>query len=278
MKKTYIVIDSTSYAEAEFIEKHRIEVVPLSVELGGEVFKEGLPGTYGEYYEKLKDSGEFPTTSQPAVGDFQQAYERLFERGADRILVITFSSGLSGTNNSAKLAADLMEGREIKVIDSFTAAGIYRYIVEKSVELLESGSELEEIESEVKRIRDSSNIDLTVDTLEYLKRGGRLTNIQAMVGSLLSIKPVVSLLEGRLVGNGKFRGKKKALKEIVDRIPENPVHITVHHVQCLEEARKIADELAEKYLDTEIVISELGPVIGSHLGPGGIGVCTVYKK
>lgn len=278
MKKTYIVIDSTSYAEAEFIEKHGIEVVPLSVELMGEVSKEGLPGTYGKYYEKLKASGEFPTTSQPAVGDFKEAYERLFERGADRVLVITFSSGLSGTNNSAKLAADLMEGREIKVIDSFTAAGIYRYIVERSVELLESGAELEEIEGEVERIRESSKVDLTVDTLEYLKRGGRLTNIQAMVGSLLNIKPVVSLVDGKLVGTGKLRGKKKAIREIVDRIPENPVHITIHHVQCLEEARKIAEELAEKYVDIDIVISELGPVIGSHLGPGGIGVCTVYKK
>lgn len=278
MKKTYIVIDSTSYAEREYIEKHDIEVVPLSVELGGEASKEGLPGSYDIYYEKLKSSGLFPTTSQPSVGDFQEAYKRLFERGGDRILVLTFSSGLSGTNNSAKLAADMMEGREIRVVDTFTAGGIFRYMLETSVEMLESGSELDEIERELKSIRDSSNIDLTVDTLEYLKRGGRLTNIQAMVAGLLNIKPVISLIDGKLVGNGKCRGKRKALSEIIGRIPENPVNITIHHVQCLEDAEVVKKELESKFKDANIVISELGPVIGSHLGPGGLGICTVCKK
>lgn len=275
MSKVQIVIDSTAYFSEEYIKENNIEMVSLSVELDGHTDKEGLPETFNNFYENLINSKNFPKTSQPPVGEFIEAYERAFERG-DEILAITFSSKLSGTYNSACMAAEMTDKEKITVIDSQTAVGNYRKIVDTAVQMSKSGSNKEKIIEEINKIKQNMSINLTVDTLEYLKRGGRLTNAQAIVGALLNIKPIIGLIDGELIATEKVRGKKKAIDFMISVIPEEAKSISIEHVQNIEESESIKEKIQEKFKNIEITIHEIGPVIGSHLGPKAIGICTTW--
>jgi len=275
MRKIQIVTDSTAYIEKdESIEKN-ISIVPLSVQFCGRVFKEGFPGEFKDFFDSLENTNEFPTTSQPAVGDFVEAYVKALQVG-EEIISIVISSELSGTYNSARLAADLVAPDRITVIDSKTSAGNLKLLVNRAVQLAEQGVSRSEIEKEVIKQRENMNANLTVDTLEYLKRGGRLSNTTAFIGSLLNIKPVIGLIDGKLVPVGKERGKKKAMEAIISMVPENAERISIAHVQNYEEALQYKIELEMKFPNAVITIDELGPVIGSHLGPKAIGLCASW--
>lgn len=275
MGKIQIITDSTAYFAKEDSIKKNIGIVPLSVNFCGEVKKEGFLGEFNDFYEKLKSTNEFPTTSQPAVGDFACAYKRALEIG-DEIITIVISSKLSGTYNSARLAVDILNSDKITVIDSKTSAGNLKLLVEKAVELSEQGFLRKEIENEIVKQRENMNINLTVDTLEYLKRGGRLSNTTAFIGTLLNIKPVIGLVDGKLVSVGKERGKKKAMEAIISKVPDNVKRISIAHVQNVSEAQQYKNELEKRFKNAIITIDELGPVIGSHIGPKAIGLCVSW--
>ena len=275
MSNIQIVVDSTSYISSDYIKENNIEVVHLSVELDGQTDKEGIPGTFNEYFNKLQSTKDFPKTSQPPMGEFVEAYKRAFERG-DEILAITFSSKLSGTYNSAYMAAEMLDSEKITVIDSETAVGNYRVLIDIAVNLAKKGASREEILEEINNARKNMNINLTVESLEYLKRGGRLSNAQAIIGSLLNIKPIIGLIDGELIATDKLRGKKKAIDFMISKIPENVKVISVEYIQNLEEAEKIKETLQEKFKNAEVNLNELGPVIGSHLGPKAIGICSSW--
>lgn len=275
MRKIHIVTDSTAYFAKEDSIKKNIGIVPLSVHFCGDVSKEGFPGEFKDFYEKLENTKEFPTTSQPAVGDFACAYKRALEIG-EEVIAIVISSELSGTYNSARLAADMVDEEKITVIDSKTSAGNLKLLVEKAVQLSEQGLSRKEIEDEIIKQRENMSINLTVDTLEYLKRGGRLSNTTAFIGTLLNIKPVIGLVDGRLVSVGKERGKKKAMEAIISMVPDNVKRISIAHVQNDSEAQQYKNELEKRFKNAIITIDELGPVIGSHIGPKAIGLCASW--
>ncbi len=275
MKKIQIVTDSTAYLAKEYSFGKTIKIVPLSVNFLGKADKEGFPGEFEDFYEKLESTKEFPTTSQPAVGDFIEAYKRALEIG-DEIITIVISSELSGTYNSARLAADMLDAEKITVIDSKTSAGNLKLLVEKAIQLSEQGFSRGEIEAEIIKQRENMNINLTVDTLEYLKRGGRLSSTTAFIGTLLNIKPVIGLVDGKLVPVGKERGKKKAMESIISMVPEYAKRISIAHVQNRSEAEAYKIELEKRFTNAIITIDELGPVIGSHLGPKAIGLCASW--
>lgn len=275
MNKIQIVVDSTAYLTEEYIRENNIEVGYLSVELDDIRTKEGKPGEFTDFFNRFVDSKNFPKTSQPPVGEFAECYKRAFERG-DEIIVITFSSKLSGTYSSAVVASEMFEDKSITVIDSQTAVGNYRAIVNKAVELSKIGVSKDEIVKEIKEIQSKMSINLTVDSLEYLKRGGRLSNAQAIVGSLLNIKPIIGLIDGELVATDKVRGKKKALELMISKIPTYVKEISVDHVQNLEEAERIKTLLEPKFKYAKISVNEIGPVIGSHIGPKAIGICYIW--
>lgn len=275
MSNIQVVVDSTAYLTKEYINENNIEVAHLSVELDEEREKEGFPGSYSEFFTRFEKSENFPMTSQPPVGEFAECYERAFKRG-DEIIVITFSSKLSGTYASAKLAADMFEGEKITVIDSKTAVGNYRALVYKAIELAKLNVDREKIVEEIKNIQENMSISLTVESLEYLKRGGRLSNMQAVIGTLLNIKPIIGLIDGKLIATDKVRGKKKALDLMFSKIPAHVKEISVEHVQYLEEAERIKSMLEEKFEHAEISVNEMGPVIGSHIGPKSIGICSIW--
>lgn len=275
MRRIQIITDSTAYMTKDYVNKNKIEIVPLLVNFGGEIIKEGFPGEFNVFYEKLKNTKDFPTTSQPSTGDFVKAYERAFNT-VEEIIVLTISSELSGTYNSARLAADILETDKITVIDSRTSAGNLKLLVEQAVHLAEKGFTRINIEKKILKQIENMNINLTVDTLEYLKRGGRLSNTTAFIGNLLNIRPVIGLVDGKLVPVGKERGKKKAMERIISLVPDYAKRISIAHVQNLEEAEAYKIELIKRFTNAEITIDELGPVIGSHIGPKAIGLCASW--
>ncbi|WP_312908639.1 DegV family protein [Tissierella praeacuta] len=273
MSKIKIITDSTAYITKEYAERENITIVPLNYVFGEETGKDPFPGEFDEFYNKLQNTKLFPSTSQPAVGEFLDAFNKAFSEGYDEIIAILLSSKLSGTFNSAMLAKDMLEYKKITIIDSLTTVSNMKFLVEDAVEMAKEGKTSDDIEIYLNTKKTNINIYLTTDTLEYLRRGGRLSTVQATLGNLLNIKPIIELKDGELKLLEKLRGRNKVISAIIDRIPSNVNKIGICHVLNKEDAEKIKDLLKEKFPNAIIIIDELGPVIGSHLGPKGIGVC-----
>lgn len=273
MSKIKIITDSTAYIKKEYAEKEKVTIVKLNYVFGDETGKEAFPGEFDEFYEKLGKTKLFPSTSQPSTGDFVNAYNDAFQEGYDEIIVVVLSSKISGTYNSATLAKNILGDKKITIIDSLTTASNLRFLVEDAVNMVKSGSSPEEIEKHINNKKMNMRVYLTTETLEYLSRGGRLSTIQSKVGNLLNIKPIIELENGKLELLEKLRGKNKALQSIVDKIHQDVEKISICHILNYEGALKLKEILEEKFPGVLITIDELGPVIGSHLGPGGIGIC-----
>lgn len=272
MSKIKVVTDSTSYITKEYAEKENISVVPLNYEFDGMSYKEGFKGEFDEFFQKLGSTKLFPTTSQPSAGEFVEAFENGL-RDHDEIIAILISSKLSGTYNSAMLAKNILEDKSITIIDTLTSASNLRYLVEDAVEMVKEGKSAEQIKAFIDEKKEKMSVYLTADTLEYLSRGGRLSSIQATVGNLLNIKPIIQLEDGELNLLEKTRGKNKAIAGIISKIPDDVSKISICHALHYEEALRIQNELREKFPKALITIEELGPIIGAHLGPKAIGFC-----
>ena len=274
--KIKIITDSTSYLDKNYIEDENIRVVPLNYVFDGEDYKEGFKGEFHEFYSKLQSTDLFPTTSQLAIGDFAAAYEEAL-KSHDQIVVITLSSKISGTYGSAHMAAEMVDSENIRVVDSLGAAATLRFMVQDAVEMSRKGMDAHRIQEELERKKNKLGIVLTTDTLEYLSRGGRLSSLQAGIGNILSIKPVIRMLDGELQLVEKARGKKKAINRLLAYIPEGVDRISLCHVTNIGEAEKLADTLKQSYPGASVTIDELGPVIGAHLGPKTLGICYSYS-
>ena len=275
MSKIKIVTDSTAYIEKEFAELNNITIVPLSVNFEGDVSNEGYPGEFDEFFERLSKSKDFPTTSQPSVGAFAEVYEKALAEDTE-LIVLTISSKLSGTYNSASTAANLVDSSKISVIDTETAAANLRVLVELALGLSKEGISRAEIVNTINAQKKKMGIRLTVGTLEYLKKGGRLSNTGALIGSLLNIKPIIALKEGKLEPIDKVRGRKKALEKITEDITDDVTEINIAHIYALDEATELKEALSVKFPHAKIGIQVLGPVVGAHLGPKALGVLTKY--
>lgn len=273
MSKIKIITDSTGYITKEYAEKENITVVPLNYVFDEISYKEGFKGEFDEFFERLGSTKLFPTTSQPSAGEFVDAFENAFEDDYDEIVAILISSKLSGTYNSAMLAKNILEDKSITIIDTLTSASNLRFLVEDAVKMAKEGKTSEEIKSFIDEKKNKMQVYLTADTLEYLSRGGRLSTVQATVGNLLNIKPIIQLKDGELSLLEKTRGKNKAIAGIIAKIPEDVSKIGLCHALNIEEANKLKNTLSEKFPNALITLDELGPVIGSHLGPKAIGIC-----
>ena len=272
MSKIKIVTDSTSYISKEYAEGENIEVVPLNYIFGEETYKEGFPGEFDEFFQKLESTKLFPTTSQPSAGEFVDAFESGL-KDHDEIVAILLSSKLSGTYSSAMLARNILEDKSITIIDTETSASNLRFLVEDAVEMVKAGKTAEEIKAFINEKKDRMKVYLTADTLEYLSRGGRLSTLQSKVGNLLNIKPIIQLKDGELSLLEKTRGKKKALVGIIEKIPETVEKISICYTLNKDEAEEIQESVKKQFPNARVTIDGLGPVIGAHLGPKAIGFC-----
>ena len=271
-----IVLDSTTDLVPELAGK--FEIVPLTVNFGEEEFIDGVTITREEFYAKLIESDVIPTTSQATPEAFEKAFGKIVENG-DEVLCITVASKLSGTYQSACIAAEEFPGK-VKVIDSKSVAIGSAILAEYALSLFEKGLSTEEIEAEVLKKREDIIIVALIDTLEYLKKGGRLSKTAAFAGSLLNIKPVVSVEDGEINILGKARGSKQGnnflIKEIekaggVDFSMPLLLGYTGHDPYMLEKYKEDSRFIWEGNVEN-IRETCIGSVIGTHVGPGAVAV------
>lgn len=275
MSAIQIVTDSTAAFTRQEIAELKLEIVPLSIHFEGEVFDEGLPETYPDFYRRLMQSKTIPTTSQPAVGRFFEVFRRARDAGR-QVVAILLSAGLSGTVGSAQMAAELAGGEGITVIDSANAVSNLKHLVVMACNAANTGASPQEIAEMAAAQSPTMFAALTVKDLIYLKRGGRLNNSQYFVGKLLNILPVVLLRDGKLFPYAKVQGHKAMLAALTGVAPANAKGITVLHIENAEGADELRRLLCERFPALDIGIGPISPVIGSHLGPGALGYTYYY--
>ena len=276
-----IVLDSTHYMPREVVERHGFHTVSLYVRWGtppSDTREAELPD-FDAFYDHLRSARELPSTSQPSVGDFLSVYEPLIERGDD-ILSIHLSGGISGTVRSAEQARDrlLEQGvapERVIVLDSSTACAGYGLMAIAADNLAKEGASLQDAAERARDARANLKILFAVDTLEFLRRGGRIGGAQAWIGSTLKIKPILAI-EREIQPIERVRTWGRAFERMVDHLStlreEGKDRFFIQHIQAIDQAEKLAARGEAIYGRPPEFISEIGPVIGAHAGPGLIGV------
>lgn len=271
-----IITDSTADLPKELIEKYEIGVAPLMVNFQDGTFRDGVDLTPGEFYSKLKRSKQLPTTSQVNPPAFVDLYRRELEEG-NSVVSIHLSSKGSGTYQSALSAKNTLGSDYIAVIDSLGYSMGMGLIAVKGAEMAQQGASLEEVRDRMLHMRDRMKYVFGVDTLEYLKKGGRLSPVKAAIATVMNIKPILHILDGEIDVMDKVRGRKKVLVRLLEEVEKTGVNIAeqtlaVVHSECPEEAEKMKDMLKERVAPKDVLISQIGCVIGTHVGPGTISV------
>lgn len=272
----HIVTDSTSDLTPALLEQLgvTVHVVPLTVHFGEEEYRDGVDLDAGSFYAKLTAGGEMPRTSQPSPAAFIEVYQSIARPG-DVILSYHISSRLSGTHQSAMLAARQVEECRVEVIDTRSASLGLGLIAATAARDAQEGREVEEILARSRELIGAARILFVVDTLEFLEKNGRIGKAQALIGGLLSVKPILTLEDGVVTPVEKVRGKAKAIARLIERAVEGAGKVTmggVVHAAAAEEAESLRSEL-ERRLDVErLYAAELGPTVGTHTGPGTLGV------
>ena len=280
MSKFVITADSTVDLPKAFLEEKQVPVVSLSYIIDGATYRDGEGLTSKEFYDKIRE-GAMPTTSQVNPEQARALFEPILKGGTD-ILHIAFTSGLSGTYNSCRIAAEELSeeypDRKIVVVDSLCAASGGGMLLYKAIELKEQGKSFDEIVTWVEDNKLNVQHDVTVDDLFHLHRGGRVSKTSAVLGTIIKIKPIIHVNdEGKLIVIGKERGRKKALQTLVERMEEksqgfeNDI-VMITHGDALEDAEYVKGLIQDKFGITNIMINPLGTVIGSHTGPGVIAL------
>jgi len=280
--KIAVVTDSTAYLPEEDVKKWNIHIVPLAVNFGTETYRELIDISVDEFYDKVKTEKELPKTSQPSIGDVTTKYEEL-AKDHDAIISIHLSSGISGTYEAAVSAGEMVEGVDVHTFDSEISCMAQGFYVLKAAEMAKEGAEPEEILKALNEMKKEMRAYFMVDDLSHLARGGRLSGAQAMVGSLLQVKPILHFEDKKIVPFEKIRTSKKAFKRIEQLLKETAddaeeIHAVIIHAQREEFAKEWKDELEGRYPNVRFSISYFGPVIGTHLGEGGIGLCWYKVK
>lgn len=268
-----LVTDSSADIPQELMEKYNITSVPLTVNVDGEQYTEGVDLSPKEFCQKILNAKELPKTSMPSPGEFAQVFKGLSKNGP--ILCITISSGLSGTYQSATLGAELSEV-DVKVVDSISGSLGHGLMVLKAAELIEKGNSREEIIQVIEDIKKKPNILVLLDTLENIVKGGRLSKFQGSMAKVLDIKVILGNDgEGKVVILEKIRGKKKFLKRTIEKIGQmkedfSDTVVGITHMDNLEDAEFLRDEIIKKYNPKDVIINYMGSTMGTYAGKGGM--------
>lgn len=287
MNDFVITTDSNSDTPSEYIEKYNLTIIPQYYAFGDDVYGDEKHLTPSEFYKKMRE-GALPTSmaNNPAV--IRQRFESLLKKGLD-ILHIAFSSNLSGSyNNVAVAARELMEeypGTRIQVIDSLTVSLGETLLVLRALELKEKGKSIDEITAVLEEEKLHGNVQFTVDDLHHLQRGGRVSKVAAVFGSMINIKPILYVNpEGKLVPLSTVRGRKKSLTALVENMKatmeencDKSRPIGIIHGDCIQDAEFAASQIREKLGFQNIIINDVSPSIGTHAGPGAFGLCYYGK-
>ncbi|MDD2481319.1 MAG: DegV family protein [Lutispora sp.] len=274
MSKIKIITDSTSDLPKGIAKAYDIEVLPLTIFFDKDEYKDWLDIAPKVFFERMRNSEKLPTTSQVNPNSFKEKYEN-FLKDYDEIISIHLSSDASGTYNSAMIAREMVSEDRITVIDTRNYTYGFGQMVLEAAKMAEEGKSKEEIISRINYLIDNVKTLFVVDTLEYLRRGGRLSATKATIGTLLNLKPILTVDNGKIVAIDKARGMKKALKRIVEIMQEQGVDIKnqkvkIGHADNQENLREFEDVIEEAYGKHEVEEFEIGCVIGVYCGPGTV--------
>lgn len=274
--KVAIVTDSTANLPDHLIKQYNLNVVPLNVNWGGQTYLDGIDISAAEFYRRLQTDKESPTTSQPSAGQFEEVFSKLFE-DHESIVGVFLSDALSGTLASARTAATTLKDHPIELVDTRSISFGLGYMVLAAARAAEKGLGQAEIAEAAHRLIQPMHFTFVVETLEYLHRGGRIGGAQRLLGSVLSIKPLLHLFDGKVEALESVRTKRKAVNRMLDIAVEDTrgkgdVRAAVVHASAPEEAEDFRQVVVDKLNPVELMLDELTPVIGTHVGPGTVGL------
>jgi DegV family protein with EDD domain len=276
-----VVTDSTACLPPERVASLGVDVVPLRVQIGQRTAIDGVDVSSAEVARALRSKVNV-STSRPTPAEFAEKFQQVLDSGASHVVSVHISSALSGTWESAVLAAQDFPHGAVRVVDSRNTAMGLGFAVIAAAEKAASGGSAAEVQGAATATVDATRTLFYVDTLEHLRRGGRIGTAAALFGTTLSVKPLLQLVEGQIVPLEKVRTSSKALARLVELTVRSAgsgsVDLAVHHVAALDRAREIEKQLREQLPKLgESSVSELGPVIGAHLGPGVVGIVLVRR-
>ncbi|SFM23922.1 EDD domain protein, DegV family [Gracilibacillus orientalis] len=280
--KVAVITDSTAYISDSHRKEKNIHMVPLNVVIGNDSYQEEIDISTEEFYQKIKEVEQFPKTSQPSIGLITEKLEEL-AANYDQAIFITLSSGISGAFQSVVTAQSMVEGIEVFPFDSEISCMAQGFYVLEAAEMAQDGQDAETIISRLHEIKGSLRAYFMADDLTHLHRGGRLNGAQALIGSMLQVKPILHFEDTKIVPYEKIRTKKKALKRIFQLFEEDastgvPIRATVIHANREAEAEELKHQLETRFDNVEVSVSYFGPVIGTHLGEGSLGMGWYKKK
>jgi DegV family protein with EDD domain len=273
---TRIVVDTSSNVPAALLSQYRMFEVPTLVNFGAESYRNNVDLSPSQFYARISESAEWPTTSQPPPAFFADAYRQAFAEGAERIFVCTASSKFSGTFNSARTAAAEFGLERFILWDSDSASMGSGYQAIIAARRMEAGIDEATLIEQLGRIRAETIGYGTVESLKYAARSGRLSNFQAGVGDFFQVKAIFEVMHGRFSAIGRVRGRQRSLREVIDRFQadmgDRRVRLAVAHANALEEAERVASDAQERINVREIHVVEIGPAIATLAGPGVIAL------
>jgi DegV family protein with EDD domain len=277
-QKIAIATDSTAYLPPALLERYGIFVMPLNLVWGEEVLKDGVDIRPTDFYHRLETAKVMPTTSQPSAGEFVDFFRQVAEQaGTDTIVAAFISAALSGTVASAEAARGMLSDLHIEIEDSRSTSMGLGFQVIAAAEVTQNGGTVKEAVEAMRRVRYSLNVMFVVDTLEFLHRGGRIGGGKRFLGTALQIKPLLQLEDGRIEPLEQVRTKKKALARLLEIASERKggarvPRAAVVHANAPEDCQALMDEVNALLLPDDIFMTEVSPVIGTHTGPGTLGL------
>jgi DegV family protein with EDD domain len=282
MSKFSIVTDSTCYLPAEYTGKYNITIAPQVLIWDNETFRDGVDIQPSEFYSRLKTTKVMPSTSQVAPATMQSIFQGLVDQG-NEVLGIFISSKLSGTLQSAIQAKDMMgsAGEKVTLVDSQSTAMALGFQVLAAARAQEAGASLQETAALTETAHERTGVMFAVDTLEFLHRGGRIGGAQRFIGSALNLKPILALKEGKVEGMERIRTKGKAhdriLELVVERVKgKSNIRLATIHANAADDAKNLLNRTAAATAPVETIFTEVSPVVGTHTGPGTIGLAYMH--
>jgi DegV family protein with EDD domain len=271
-----IITDSAADLSLEVAEEYGITVVPLAVNINEKSYRDRFDLTPAEFYKMLAKENALPTTSQVTPQAFYEIFQKLVDEGHE-VLAIIFSSELSGTFQSSVIAKDMVKTGRVEIFDTKGASVGHGLTVLEAARMAKEGKDLDIVLAKAKEMAGRMEHIFVVDSLDMLKKGGRISATQAFLGGMLNVKPVLQLKEGKIIPLDKVRGWKKALAKLINVMEERGRDfeqqvIGISHADYEEMAKDLAEQIKARFKVKDIFISEIGPVIGSHTGPGTIAL------
>jgi len=282
MSKIAVVTDSTAYIPEEYVKRHNITVGPQVLIWGEETFRDGIDITSNEFYTRLQNTKVTPTTSQVPVVTMHDIFESLVKQDME-VLGIFISTLLSGTQQSAIQAKEMMgnAGEKVTLLNSQTTAMALGFQVLEAARAAEAGASLKECVALAESATERTGVYFAVDTLEFLHRGGRIGGGQKFIGTMLNLKPILSVQKGRVEGIDRIRTKSKAHDRILELVNEqtkgkNNIRLATLHANAPQDAKTLLERASKEMGAVESIFTEVSPVVGTHTGPGTVGLAYIF--